>query len=432
MRAPSRLAAWRGLAAAGAVLALAAAAWASVQVYRAESLIEAVTLENLEKAALLVPHNSNAWARLGALRETRGDSLGAVAALDRAVALNRYNAGAWIDLGLHWEMAGDLARAEQRLLEAVRADGTFQPRWALANYYARRQAPEKFWPAIREAIARNRFDAFPAFELCWRVSEDPEEILERAIPDHQEVHRRYFQYLSSSGRIAAAGRVWQRLEGGLERRDLPGAFSYLDSLLAARQTDTALRVWNGLVQKDLIPHGLLLPEQGRVLTNGQFRHQPSGRAFDWGIAKAPGISGDVEVAPGTSQLRLRFDGTHPESTDLLSQQVPVLPRQSYRFGFSYLTSGLPAGTGLSWAVYDAAGVSPLAAGDPLPASGDQWSRSGLAFRAPPQTRLVRVLLRYRRAIGTTRAEGSLALRDSELSPAEEPAVPARRARATRR
>ncbi len=432
MRAPSRGAALRGLAAAAVVVALAAAAWASVQVYRAEHLIAGVTLENLEKAVRLVPHSSHAWARLGTLRETRGDGEGATAALERAIALHRYNAGAWIDLGLHWEMAGDPGRAEQHLLEAVRVDGTFQPRWALANHYARRQTPEKFWPAIRAAIACNRFDPFPAFELCWRVSEDPDEILERAIPGQQEVHRRYFQYLSNAGRTTAAGRVWQRLEGRLERRDLPGAFAYLDSLLASRQTDEAMRVWNGLVQQDLIPHGLLLPEQGRVLTNGQFRHQPSGRAFDWGIPKAPGISGDVEVVPGASQLRLRFDGTHPESTELLSQQVPVLARQSYRLGFSYLTSGLPAETGLSWAVYDAASASPLAAGETLRATLDQWRRSGLAFQSPSQTRLVKVLLRYRRAAGTTRAEGSLALRDVELSAAEEPTVPARRPRASRR
>jgi tetratricopeptide (TPR) repeat protein len=410
----------RLLAALPAVLLLALAGLDSVNIYRAERLAENVTVEELEKAVRLTPVNSGAWVRLGVLRDRQGDAAGARAALERAVELNRYNAGAWIELGLHWEVEGHADRAEQCLLEAVRFDGTFPPRWALANFYLRQGGGDRFWTVIREAIERNRSeDPTPAVDLCWRASDDPDQILEKAIPDDRDINRRYYQYLNSSGRAGAVPGVWKRIEHTLEKSDLDMTLRYVDALLALRQGDAAMQVWNRLSQAGLIQYPTLDPSRGRVLTNGNFLRVPLGMAFDWGLPPAPGVDGSVESAQGKPHLRFRFDGAHPEATDLLTQWAPVEERRTYRLSWRYTTEGLPGDTGLYWRMEDPTTPgSPLRAGAPLPASRDEWREAQITFQSGPRTRLIRLVFAYRRSPGTTRAEGSISLRDLTLSPAD--------------
>ncbi len=407
-----------------ALAALGLAAWTAIQTWRAEHLVGTLLREDLERAVLLTPSNSHAWARLGALREREGDATGARAALERALSVNRYSADAWVELGLHWELQGNLERAEECLREAVRVDRTFAPRWALANFYLRQQAGDRFWGAIRGAIAVNRSDPSAAFDLCWRVSQDSSLILNKAIPDDPEVYRRYYHYLAAAGRTDAIGPIWNRIEPVLTQEDIPTTLTYAESLLASGHVDFALRIWNRLCDAGLIRHLRLDPGSGRVLTNGQFRLQPSGLVFDWGLAQAVGVNSQIDVSSGPA-LRIAFSGTHAQETELLWQRAPAQPLQSYRLSCRYSTSGLPPDTGLYWTVQDVATGKILPAGRPLPAAEDGWSEHQSSFPTGPKTRLIRLLLAYHRAPGTTRALGWVALRDVELTPIPPPPVPRR-------
>lgn len=405
----------RWLLAAASLALLVAAGWATVRFYWAERLVETLTVENLERAVELAPSSSNAWTRLGALRERRGDAEGARAALQRAMALNAYNAPAWINLGLHWELAGDPVQAERCLREAVRVDTTYYPRWALANFYLRQQDTPRFWESIRRAITSKPDDLTPCFELCWRAFDDAGQILQNAIPDEPRINRLYQDFLMATGRLVHVAEVWKRIEPRLETEDRRPALEYTDQLLADRRVDQALRVWNRLCEAGLLPFQPLDPAQGRLITNGQFQLGGAGRGFDWGLSAPDGISGAIEAFRGANSFRIQFSGTHPEITPLLFQRVPVEPLRSYRLSFRYATEQLPADTGLHWMVEDVLGGSILANGRSLAAAEEQWADQQTSFTTGPRTHLVRLQLTYRRAPGTTRAQGSVAVRDVELA-----------------
>jgi tetratricopeptide (TPR) repeat protein len=401
-----------------ALAGLGMAAFQSAQIYVAEQLVESATEQNLRKAAALAPINSDAWARLGALLEKRGESDEAARALARAVALNHYDAAAWVDLGLHWEVSGDQKQAERCLLEAVRVDNTFYPRWVLANFYLREGDAQQFWTAMRAAISHSRADLKAVFELYWRAFDDPGEILEKGIPDTPEINRRYCSFLLQSGRTAAAAGVWKRLARRLEPADLPLGLAYANALLAGREPEGALHVWNELCSSRLIPYEPLDPAKGRVLTNGTFRIQPTGHLFDWKLTEAEGVSGDVETFSGRPVLAIRLSGAHPETVELLSQLAPVAGGRTYRLVYSYSTSGLPADTGLYWMADDAETGAHCMAARALLAAED-WKEGSTVFHTNPRTRLIRIVFGYRRAPGTTRAPGSVSLANVNVFPARD-------------
>lgn len=395
---------------------LALAAFISVRSFWAGRLAETGTEEGLRRALALAPANASAWAQLGLQLERNGDSTAAAKAFARAVELNRYDAAAWIGLGLHWEVEGDARRAEQCLLEAARVDRTFAPRWAQANFYLRQGGGEPFWSAIHDGISSRRADLSAAFNLCWRASSDPAQILNKAIPDVPDINRSYAAFLISSGRTSAMAGIWERMAARPAIADRGLALAYLEELLGSRQAVEALAVWNRLSQAGLLPYPPLDPLQGRLLTNGRFLLAPSGRGFDWKLADVQGVASDVRTRSADPHLRIRLSGTHPESTELLAQLAPALEGRSYQLRFRYKTAGLPGNTGLFWTVDDLTASAKLATGEPLAAAEEDWQPGQLTFRTGPRTRLIRLLFAYRRSPGTTRTQGSVSLSEVELLP----------------
>lgn len=417
----------RLLAALCAVSLLAIAAVASARIFMAEELAGRATEDDLKKAVKLAPANSQAWAQLGALLEKRGDTEGAVRALERAVELSRYDPAAWVSLGVHWEIEGDPQRAERCLLEAARVDRTFFPRWALANFYLRQGGGERFWAAMRDAIASNRDDLTSAFELCWRAYGDAEQILQKAIPDKPETNRAYLRFLLSTGRAMAAAAVWNRIAGQLQPPDLQLAKQYMEALLVERVVDDAVNVWNRLCQAGLMRYAALDPARGLSLTNGNFRLALGDLPFDWRLGEVEGITAMMGNNPGSrSGLTIRFSGAHPETAELLSQLAPAAENETYQLRYRYSTSGLPADTGLYWMVEDGPKGGKLMEGQPLPAAEERWTAGSARFQTGPKTNLIRIAFAYRRSPGTTRAQGSVSLTDVEVSPVSRKLDPDRR------
>ena len=235
----------------------------------ADLLFRRQTQQAVAEATQVAPGNAAYHARLaeldGPLRRRE---------LEEAVARNPYYAPAWIELGLLSESEGDYATAERHLLEAARVDHTLVPRWSLASFYFRRHDEQRFWEWARKTEEMSYADTTALYRLCWRMSDDPVRILDRAIPNQPDHLARYLLYLLKDGRVTAGPEVGRRLvaSGALKYKGI--VVGLVEQLLIARDVDQALAAWNDMAARDWIPYPALAPEQGRALTNGDFRHTP--------------------------------------------------------------------------------------------------------------------------------------------------------------
>ena len=395
------------------IAVLGLATYWSLRLAYADHLVHANSLEQVRQANDLGPCNSRYLTRLAALLDEWGENReDSVAVLKAAVSCNPRDSASWIELGLKAEVEGNFTAAERYLLEAARVDKQFDPRWTLANFYLRRNNAEHFWTWARAAAAMSYGDLTPLFRLSWRISRDADRILERAIPDQQEVLARYLSFLLAENHLEAAEMVAQRLLKHSERAYLPVLLAACDRFIEAGKLQAAMNLWRGLGSRKLIPYQAPAMERGLSLTNGDFHMPPVMHGFDWHLRIGEGVSmSRREVPPG---LRITFSGSQPESCELLSQLVPLLPDRAYRFSFRYQTSMIPPNTGLRWRIVDAETGRELAKGSPS-LSSEREKAEEVLFLSTAETRWARVILEYQRAMGTTRIEGFLLLRDASLS-----------------
>ena len=393
---------------------LAGALYWSVRLAYADFLFRQNRPESVAGAIRLASLNAEYHLRQAELIARAGGSdAEQEAALERAVALNPRDSEVWMELGLRAEIRGELARAERCLVEAARVDRTYPPRSTLANFYFRRGDPEKFWRWTRAALqtAPASADMAPLFRLCWSWSEGAELILSRAIPERPEVLRQYLSFLLGSGRLAPARAVAERMLELATAEDVPLLLTYCDRLLEARQAAAAARLWNAIIGRGLIGYQTLHPTDGLVLTNGDFRLPPRAQGFDWRLPPVEGVSVSRDIR--ATALHVTFSGKQPEQCELLWQYLPLLAATSYRFGFEYQTAGIAPNTGLRWEIQDVSGAPvSLAASSSLAA--ENWTAEELTFTTPAKRVAARLVLTYRRAPGTTRISGWIALRRVNL------------------
>jgi len=317
--------------------------------------------------------------------------------LEAALALNPRYTSAWIARGLAAEIEGDRKTAEASLLRAAAMDHTYLPRWTLANFYLRAGDMPQFWNWARRA-AGMAYDPAALFQLCWRASGDAREILDRAIPPLPAARRAYLDFLLRTDRLEAAGPLvddFCRTGGAI---DVDRLLNYVDAWLARKQAGPARKVWNALATRRLIPYG------GGALTNGDLSMAPLGRGFDWRPIRVEGAP--IFFDRGLRHMSLALSGRQPERCDLVEQYVPLEPAAGCRFRFRYRTRELAAADGLIWSVVDARSGAELGSGA-VPASPDGDRDQTLAFSVPSDCDLGRILLRYRRPVGRTRAEGTV-------------------------
>jgi tetratricopeptide (TPR) repeat protein len=332
--------------------------------------------------------------------------------LEAAVALDPFYSHGWIELGLGAELAGDTARAERLLLDAARVDKTYEPRWTLASFYFRRGEREGLWRWAKKALEISYQDQTPLFQLCWRMSSDPAEILSGAIPRQPRILAQYLSFLMQREDLDAAEAVGDLLAPQAGEAETPVLLYYCDRLLQKGRERPALRVWNTLCLRRRIDRQPLEPGSGVSLTNGEFSAAPLETAFDWRLAHADGIALVVPAGPAGG-LRASFSSKQPEAVRVLEQVLPVLPSRRYRLRFSYRTEGVAPGSGLRWEIARLTGGAEWSAGS-ADLSGENWKQEELDFTTPPDMGSGRLALNYRRALGTTRIEGAVWLRKVSL------------------
>jgi len=346
----------------------------------------------VRSAIRLVPDGWLYYMRLSQLDRSQTREL-----LETALRLNRYDAQADIELGLQYEAEGDFGRAEKQLLEAYDVDHTYIPRWSLANYYFRRDNMPAFWEWARSAAAMPADDIGPLFELCWRVTPDPEVITKAIFNDKPELIRQYISFLLAKDQPEAVAVIAPHLvRTGDPETDRPFLFSLVNRLVAANDAASASNLWHLLIEQHWVIADTTLPN------NANFARDPLPVSFDWSFPEYSGL----HSWPGSSGLETEFTGSQPEDCTV-AEQVVALMHGNYTMEYAYHTSDIPPGTGIHWQVLDATSNSVIAESPDL--SSDALENSAVKFSVPQDNSLVRLRLVYRRALGTPRVSGTLAV-----------------------
>jgi hypothetical protein len=366
------------------------------------------TVAGTEKALALMPNQAIYHYRLGLLLSDR-DPQRAEQAVRRAVALSPGSHVAWIWLGLRAEMAGDTSEAERDLLRAAEVDKEYLPSWTLANFYFRRNDQTRFWLWAKSAAQMLYGDPLPLFRLCGAVAEDGK-LLERLDILEPRIQAAYLSYLLSNDRVNLIGPAAARLADQRRPDDVPLLLMACDRMMNARNVDGALALWNRMAAKKSISSLPLSAAAEQVFANESFVTPPLSQGFDWRLPAPGGV--DVSREEDPPGLRLTFTGRQPEECTPLYRLVPVIEKAGYEFGISYRTYSVQPNTGLTWRVTDAISGALLAASENM--ASESSARVAVDFVTPAGCGLVKLALAYRRTSGTTRIEGSIAVREAGL------------------
>ena len=387
------------------VFLLGFSAYQAARIAWADSLYQQNSPETARAAVRLDPANASYHSLLALHLESSGKD--SASELRAASQVSPFDARYLNQLGFRAEVEQDYPAAELALLRAAQLDLGFRPRWALMNFYFRRERDAEFWLWAKRSLARGYGDLKPVFRLCWAQTDINSTIEHSLLPD-PTVRLRYLEYLNAEQPPAAADRIAQQVAG--ETNESAGVNAALSYCSRAMQPDPAgaLAVWNTLCRRKLVPHAALDPAVGAVVTNGTFGVEPNGKGFDWRIRQFDGVT--VSVGPETG-LILRLDGTQPEIFDLLEQPVPLERGRNYRLAFTYQVAP-GTSTGLHWRI-DGADFRPMAASGVL--SGDRLQEENVTFNSG-QNKLAVLRLGFRRVSGTVRWSGTATIREVSIQP----------------
>ena len=368
-----------------ALLVIAIAASFSIRLAVADAAFRKHTPEGVARALHILP-DSVSYLMWRALQMDYDDA-DSTALLERAARVDPVSSAPRIRLGLAAETRGDFLGAERWLLDAARVDHQFEPRWTLANFYFRSQRPNEFWKWMRAALEVSYGDRRRAFELCWRMTQDPDEILTRAIPNQHDVLATYLIFVMNQHN-EALGPAALRLAALHNSGDDQLLESACDLLLGSGKRDDARELWYQLGHT----------REG-LITNGDFAAEPSGHSFDWRPAHLPGVN-DRTVGRA---YRILLSGAQPESCELLRQFVVLEPGKWYLLRWEARTQGIESPAGIGWSIGTARGTVEAA---------QDWHAARLEFKAGAS--LMPIVLSYQRPSGQARAEGSVEIGNVSL------------------
>lgn len=375
----------RRILAVAALFVLAVAAIYSVRLALADAAFRKRTPRSVARALEILP--DHAGYLLFRAQQMDYDGENSSALLERAARVNPLSSAPRIRLGLAAEARGDFSGAEKWLLDAARVDRQFEPRWTLANFYFRRERPAEFWKWMRAALEVSYGDRRLAFGLCWRMTQNAEEVLAQAIPDQREVLAAYLYYVMDQQRdaVGAAALKLAQLHDG---SDVPELETACDLLIDAGKFAEARALWRQMGHS-----------QTGLIDNGDFATAPSGHGFDWHPSPAEGVA----YLPLPGSYRIVFSGKQPESTELLRQFVAVQPGRAYSLRWEARTQGFTSPSGIEWTAGTAhAALEPA----------QDWSAGTIDFKT--EAALLPITLAYHRPTGQARAEGSVEIRAVSL------------------
>jgi hypothetical protein len=280
-----------------------------------------------EAAMRIEPGDESYIVRDAIQRNDEGDlSADVDSELRRALRLNPADSTALRELGLREELSGNLLGAERDLLQAVAMDRTFRPSWALASFYARtgqdaklRLAVERCFEILEPRIAAGRaVPPEPLFELCWNRN--------LPVPRGTWLSVSYVGYLMRRQKVDAIADVLpDALKQAASVPEYETLLELCDFLLRSERTESAITIWNYLVDRGFLQSTPLDPGAARLIADPDFNFPAFNQAFGWKVLRDKGSL----VSWSAHLLSFELTGTESEHFELLAKTIPVQPGRIY-------------------------------------------------------------------------------------------------------
>ena len=378
----------------------------TVRFVRAERLSRQDTVEALQAALRMTPGNADYYARIATLDPSRNDEL------SHALTLNPRDPSWWIMQSVRQEEDGDVVGAERSLRQANTVSRYYTPRWSLAAFYYRQGNKADFirWAKLALSVGNGQPESL--FQMAQRLDLPSNQILDDLMPDVPEPVDSYLHFLLQHAEVQqqyAAATQLIRI-GSVKNRS--SILETCESLFKAGEIDQAVALWNKAIQVRWIALSRLDPLLGKSLGNDSFGGEFLGIGFDWRDSIPLGVSAARSV-PDRS-LCLEFCGSQPESCELITQFVPLLPNRQYQLKIRYRLRPTNSTTGLQWSVVTMPSGEPSMIG-PMNPSAEEFVVQSFLFATPLRQAPMRILLSYTRLPGTTRMEGKLWIQSVQLT-----------------
>jgi tetratricopeptide (TPR) repeat protein len=360
--------------------------------YLASHLAAVPDSPNLQKAIQLEPSNAEYRDLFGRNLALSGESLDeAIANYRIAVHLNPYVARYWLDLAGAYQVAGRTREQEESVERAVEADPTTpHVAWEAANLFLVQGDLEKALRYFRGVFANDpdpdTIDS--ALQLCWRATEDENQILAQALPARPNLYLSFLRLLIHKQQTAAAENVWNRLIGLNQAFSTKLAFPYFRFLIAQQEVPAAQTAWQQLavLDRSIQPY---LPSRENLIVNGGFEENVLNGGFDWWYESNPHAALAIDTSEfhsGTRSLSVTFDGQRVSEAGV-SQFIPVKPNTDYEFSAESRTEDIESASGPRFAVVDAYTNASYVLTDDLLGTSP-WRVQHARFQTGPNTNLV--------------------------------------------
>jgi tetratricopeptide (TPR) repeat protein len=410
-------------------LLMAALAVAAILIFQAAEMwladyrLNSGKVEELERAAALMPGNGDVWDLLGRFYQwdfLRSDLLRSIVDYQKAVRDNPLSDRYWMDLAGAYEANGDnvLAAAAYEHAKEVYPDSA-EVAFQYGNFLLRRQNYAGAFKELRRAVQTDRTLMPLAISRTWRATEDVNQLLDRVLPADTGAYLEAIDFFASTNQAEPALAVWERMLKLGKPIGLKGVFPFLDDLIHEDRAADAKRVWH----EALAAAGLPDPRQANdsLIWDGDFQTEFSGGGLGWRWNPTPGTSIDFDPQKGPNgsrAVRLDFSGGQNLTLDSPLEYVPVEPDRAYQFQAQMRTDQITTESGVRFSITDPNHWNALNVLTDNFTGTRPWTAVQAGFTTGPMTHFVVVrLMRDPSRLFENQLGGSAWIADVSLVPA---------------
>ncbi len=346
----------------------------------------------------------------------------AVKHLRRATELNPRKAQYWSDLAEVCDTTGDAAcshQAAERALKLSPATPRFE--WKAANHFLQAGRVDDALRHFRRLLALDDSYAQPVFQVCLRVTRDPQTVYQKVLPAGRQprLQLAYLDFVSAQGKIDFANSLWARISSDGVACRFEDVRPYVENLFASGHRRRAAAVWRQLERAGVIP-GSAEDRAANLVYNGRFSHPPLDAVFDWQARNVPYVETDFHdpsAFRGGRCLRVDYAAGGNLESEPVYEFVPVVPGRAYRLRAEVRSENITSASGPRLRVTDPDCTACLNTATQTTVGTTPWHPVALDFAAGAHARVVRLSVwRARSRTFPMEISGSFWLDDVSITP----------------